>query len=203
METFIGILLKVFSMVMMCLFVLSVVLLILTVRKARKVSVLSLIITLIISLITLVIFSSLIKYAPPLWLWLLLFAIGVSIGWFWARATKVFVRDNQIMSINSVWYLVDWGAIFALNQLITIMTNRPPNIAMSLLIISTATIWGINGNVIKRYFKMKAEHQLAQVVPQQQATPHAQFRRGYCGQCGAAISNGNDAVFCGKCGVKL
>jgi len=48
-----------------------------------------------------------------------------------------------------------WGGVFAINQLITIITNRPPDIAMALLILSTATVWGTNGDIIRRYFKIR------------------------------------------------
>jgi hypothetical protein len=203
---------------MMILFIASVALLILTFRKPRKVSVLSLIITIAVSLITLVIFSSLIKYEPPPWLWLLMFAIGTAVGWFWARTTKVFVQGNQVMSRNSIWYLVVWGAIFALNQLIIIVTKRPPDIAMAMLIISSATIWGINGNVMRRYFQIKTSLKSTEALAEQpyivNASPSQasiagmaekavslQHIAGYCPQCGTAFKK--DAAFCMKCGIKL
>lgn len=141
------------------LFVASLALLVFTFRKPKKVSMLSLVITIAISLLTLVIFSVLINYDPPLWMWLLMAAIGMAVGYFWARATKVFAQDNRIMSRNSIWYLVVWGAIFTCNQLITILTNRPPDIAMALLIISTATVWGTNASIMRRYFLVRGELQ--------------------------------------------
>jgi hypothetical protein len=68
----------------------------------------------------------------------------------------VFAQGNQVMSQNSVLYLGVWGGIFALNQLITIVTNRPTDIAMALLIVSTATVWGTNADILRRYAKIKA-----------------------------------------------
>ena len=155
MGTFISTLLKIISIMMTLVFIASVLLLIFTFRKPRKVSVLSLIITIAISLLTLVIFSSLIKYEPPFWLWIVMAVIGIAVGWFWARTTRVYIKGEQVMSQNSIWYLVVWGAVFAINQLITIITNRPPDIAMALLILSTATVWGTNGDIIRRYFKIR------------------------------------------------
>jgi hypothetical protein len=144
---------------MLVIFALSVIVLILTFRKPRKVSILSIAITILVRLITLVIFSALIHYEPPLWQWLLMAITGIVMGIFWARTTRVFIGGNQVMSQNSIWYLVVWGSIFALNQLITIVTNKPPDIGMALLIISTATVWGTNIDILRRYSRVKAELQ--------------------------------------------
>jgi hypothetical protein len=220
METFIGILLKIVSIVMMILFIASVALLILTFRKPKKVSVLSLIITVAISLLTLVIFSALIKYDPPFWLWLLMAVIGIAIGYFWARTTKVFIKGNQVMNRNSIWYLVVWGGIFALNQLITIVTNRPPDIAMALLIISTATVWGTNGNIMRRYFQIRgglqpqaagqavaapAKPNLA--IRMTSAKPTAPTTKAATSKIVAKIKASKpaapDAGYCHKCGAPL
>ena len=170
METFIAILLKIVSIIMMVLFVASIALLVLTFRKPKKVSIPSLLITIGISLITLVIYSSLTKYEPPLWLWFLMAAIGIAVGWFWARSTRVYIKGEQVFSRNSIWYLVVWGAIFAINQLITILTNKPPDIAMAMLIVSTATVWGTNSNIMRRYFQMRGELQ-PQIAGQAASAP--------------------------------
>jgi hypothetical protein len=155
-ELLLSILMKTISTVMLVVFILSVVMLILTFRKPRKVSILSIAITIATSLATLAIFSTLIRYEPPAWLWLLMTAAGIATGLFWARTTNVFVQGNQVMSQNSILYLVVWGGIFTANQLIIIFTNRPPAIAMALLIVSTATVWGTNANILWRYSKVQA-----------------------------------------------
>jgi len=85
---------------------------------------------------------------------LLLAIFGSVIGWFWARTTKVYLENNEVKSRNSTWYLVVWGGVFAVNQLIIIITNRPPGIAMALLILSTFIVWGTTGNIIKRYLTL-------------------------------------------------
>jgi hypothetical protein len=157
MEIILSIFMKIVSIAMLILFILSVLVLVLTFRKPRKVSLVSIGITIVISLFTLVIFSSLIHYEPSPWLWLLMAAVGIATGMLWARTTKVFVRGNQVMCQNSILYLGVWGGIFVLNQLITIVTNRPPDIAMALLIVSTATVWGTNADIIRRYSKIKRE----------------------------------------------
>ena len=141
---------------MLVIFGLSIILLVLTFRKPKKVSLVSIMVTIFISLITLVIFSSLAHYEPAAWIWVVMIIIGAVLGFFWAKTTKLFPKDNRVMSQNSVVYLIVWGGIFALNQLITIVTNKPPDITMALLIVSTATVWGTNASVIQRYFKIKS-----------------------------------------------
>jgi len=187
MGTFIAVLLKIVSIVLMIVFIASVALLILTFRKPKKVSILSLLIAIAISLITLIIFASLTRYNPPLWLWFLMAILGIAIGWFWARTTRVYIKGDQVFSRNSIWYLVVWGGIFVLNQLIIIITNRPPDITMALLIISTAIVWGTNGNIMMRYLQARGSLQ-----PQAAAS---------CPNCGTLLKPG--ANFCMKCGRKL
>lgn len=225
METFINLLLKIASIIMLVVFGLSVVLLIVNFRKPKKVSVPSLIIAAGMSLITLVIFSLLIKYQPPLWLWLLMAVIGITVGFFWAKTTKVFIYGHQVISQNSIWYLAVWGGIFAFNQMITIITNRPPDTAMALLIVSTGTVWGTSGDIIRRYFKVKGGLQLAMAnaeqsttiptqpsgtaleAPSAKATPIKSSgatypsKGGYCPKCGVLLRPG--AAFCMKCGEKV
>jgi hypothetical protein len=220
MDIILGIILKTISIIMLIVFILSIVLLIITFRKPKKVSIPSIAITIVISLITLIVFSSLTQYAPPAWLWLFLVVIGIAIGIFWARTTRVFTKDNQVMSQNSILYLAVWGGIFAINQLITIATNRPPDVTMALLLISTGTVWGTNGAIINKYFKIKAVSQPAAnagrnaaaptvtpPIPEaKQATsqlpePARPIPAGFCPTCGSALKEG--AAFCMTCGAKL
>lgn len=161
-----SILLKVVSMIMLIIFAISILLLILTYRKPKKVSLHSLAITLGVSLLSLVIFSAIIGYSPSFWLWLLMAIAGGAIGYFWARTTKVYLEKNQVKSQNSIWYLVVWGAVFFLNQLIIITTNRPPAIAMAMLIMSTFIVWGTAGSIIQRYFRLQPA-----LAPQVAGTP--------------------------------
>jgi hypothetical protein len=207
-----AIFMKVVSVVMLIMFVASVALLIFTLRKPKIVSVLSLIIAVGVSLISLVVYSVLIRYEPPFWLWLLMLALGAGIGFFWARTTRIFTENGQVMSRNSIWYLAIWGAVFAVNQIITIVTNRPPDIAMALLLISTATVWGTNGNIFWRYYKIRSERQPQAIVavgqPESQLTLASKSASdkeaspiAACPKCGAAVTQ--KASFCMKCGGKL
>lgn len=146
---------KLVSLVMMLVFILSILMLVLTFRKPKKISLPSLAITLGVSLLSMVVFSAIIGYSTSFGVWLLMALIGGAIGYLWARTTNVYIEGDQVKSQNSIWYIVVWGAVFALNQLITITTNRPPPIAMAMLVMSTFIVWGTNGNIIKRYFNLQ------------------------------------------------
>jgi FtsH-binding integral membrane protein len=146
---------KLISMIMVLIFILSILMLVLTFRKPKKISLPSLAITLCISLLSMVVFSAIIGYSPSFVVWLLMALIGGTIGYIWAKTTNVYIESGQVKSQNSIWYLAVWGAVFALNQLITITTNRPPPIAMAMLVMSTFIVWGTNGNIIRRYFKLQ------------------------------------------------
>lgn len=194
MEVLLRLLLKTLSVITLIVFIVSVATLIVTLRKPRRVSIPSTVITVIISLMTLVAFSFLTRYRPPAWIWLLLVAAGIAIGAMWARTTRVFARGNQVMSQNSTLYLAVWGGIFAINQLVTIVTNRPPHVAMALLIVGTAIVWGTNGSIVHRYMRVKADGRSGRGAVESAAG-------ATCPRCGAASRQG--AAFCGKCGVKL
>ena len=180
---------KIISVIFLIVFVLSTALLVLTFRKPRKVSVFSLMLAMIISLVTLTVFSLLIHYRPSLLLMAAMAVAGLLIGVVWSQATRIYIENGKVMSHNSVWYLVVWGGIFALSQMIAITTNRLPSVIMALLVMSTASIIGMNGRIIGRYFTAKSRI----TVPEASS--------GQCPKCGALVANGTR--FCGQCGGKL
>jgi hypothetical protein len=180
---------KIISVIFLIVFVLSTALLVLTFRKPRKVSVFSLMLAMIISLVTLTIFSLLIHYRPSLLLIAAMAVAGLLIGVVWSQATRIYIENGKVMSHNSVWYLVVWGGIFALSQMIAITTNRLPSVIMALLVMSTASVIGMNGRIIGKYFAAKSSI----TVPEAPS--------GLCPRCGALIARENR--FCGKCGEKL
>ncbi|MHB8137323.1 MAG: zinc ribbon domain-containing protein [Smithellaceae bacterium] len=180
---------KTISIILLIVFILSVVLLILTFRKPRKVSIFALMLAIVISLITLTVFSLLTHYRPSLLLMAVMAVAGLLIGVVWSQATRVYIENGKVMSHNSVWYLVVWGGIFALTQLITIITNRLPPVIMALLVMSTASVIGMNGRIIGKYFAAKSGIGTQEVLS------------GKCPRCGALIPS--EGRFCGKCGEKL
>jgi hypothetical protein len=146
---------KLFSIIMLAIFALSVLLLILTYRKPKKLSLRSLGITLAMSMLSVVFYVSIIGYSASFGIWFFMALFGALIGYLWARTSEVYIENDQIMSRNSVWYLVVWGGVFALNQIITTLTSRPPAIAMAMLIFSTFIVWGTNGSIIRRYYRLR------------------------------------------------
>ncbi|MDD4356914.1 MAG: zinc ribbon domain-containing protein [Smithellaceae bacterium] len=180
---------KIISVIFLIVFILSTALLVLTFRKPRKVSVFSLMLAMIISLVTLTIFSLLINYRPSLLLIAAMAIAGLLIGVVWSQATRIYIENGKVMSHNSVWYLVVWGGIFVLSQIIAITTNRIPAVIMALLMMSTASVIGMNGRIIGKYFEAKS------------SITGAQAPSGQCPRCGALIASGTR--FCGKCGEKL
>jgi hypothetical protein len=163
------------------------------------------------------------NYQPSWWIWIGMIAIGAAIGIFWSRSTKVYIQDQKVMSKNSIWYLAVWGLVFVVNQVITVITNRPPDIAMALLIISTATVWGTSGAVLFRYLKIKPGLQPVRVVQNNvvssppvatsaiQSAPVVQSsetRIGkppekveLCSGCGSRLQP--DDEYCANCGIKI
>jgi len=179
---------KAISVIFLIVFVVSVALLVLTFRKPKKVSILSLLLVIVISIITLAVFSFLINYQPSFLLLALMVLAGLVIGVVWSQATHVYVENGKVMSRNSVWYLLVWGGIFALTQLVSVMTNRPPSVIMALLVMSTGSVIGMNGMIMKRYFSVKAGAQAGPTVG------------SGCPKCGAPV--GGDDAFCSRCGAR-
>lgn len=226
MEVLFSVIMKVVSVFLLVVFMLSVTLLILTFRKPRKVSIVSQLITIAISLTCLLIFSLLINYYPPVWLWLLMVMTGAGLGIVWSRSTRVFIHGQTVMSQNSIWYLVVWGGLFALNQMIIIVTNRPPAIAMAMLIMSTAVVWGTNGSIMVRYVRLRPAtgHNKGSMKAREASeggpssartastgTPdrpppglrqdRTGTRVGFCSQCGTRAEK--EDRFCRGCGTEL
>lgn len=155
MEIVASIFLKLVSIIMLILSVLSSILLILTFRKPRKVSVPAIFITAAIGLITLTVLSAVAGYAPEVWVWIIMVLAGAGAGVLQARTTRLYREEDRIMSRNSIWYIVAWAALLALNQLIIIVSNNTPAITMALLIMGTAVIWGTSGDILRCYYSMK------------------------------------------------
>ena len=211
METVLSIVIKFVSVIMLIFSILSSLLLILTFRRPRKVSVPSLFITAAIGLVTLVVLAAFAAYEPELWVWIVMGIIGAGIGILQARTTRVYLEEARVMSRNSVWYIIVWAALLALNQLIIIITNRPPDITMAMLIMGTAVIWGTSGDIIRRYFKMRPAVSPVQaggqsvsatstVEPEETQKTHIAIPPAICKKCGHKVAQGD--FFCNSCGEK-
>ncbi|MDI6741668.1 MAG: zinc ribbon domain-containing protein [Smithella sp.] len=189
MDSILPLIMKIISVVFLIIFILSVTFLIFTFRKPKKVSIFSLVIAMLISLITLTVFSLFINYRPSLLLLAAMGLAGLCIGVIWSQSTRVYVENGKVMSRNSIWYLVVWGGVFALTQLISIVTQRPPSIIMALLVMSTGSIIGMNGRIMGKFLSARS------ALDAPASTIHQ------CRHCGAGV--GHEAVFCARCGKKL
>ncbi|MBN1472169.1 MAG: zinc ribbon domain-containing protein [Syntrophaceae bacterium] len=189
MAAVIPIIMKIISIIFLIFFILSVVFLVFTFRKPKKVSMLSLILPIVISLITFAVFSFFVNYKPSIPVLVFMGSVGLCIGILWSQSTRVYIESGTVMSHNSIWYLVVWGTVFALTQLIFIVTQRPPSIIMALLIMSTASIIGMNGRIMQRYFSARSNPEMSGgSLPT-------------CSRCGASVGSGS--AFCNKCGNRL
>ena len=56
---------------------------------------------------------------------------------------------------GSSWYLAPWGALFTLNQAITIFTGRPPRVAMLMLLFATGLVVGNGTTILVRSRKLR------------------------------------------------
>lgn len=190
MAAIMPVIMKAISIIFLIVFILSVVLLILTFRKPKKVSIPSLILAMFISLISLTVFSFFVKYRPSILILIVMGLAGLLIGIIWSQSTRVYVENGKVMSRNSIWYLAVWGGVFALTQLIAIVTKRPPSIAMALLVMSTGSIIGMNSRIISKSFSARSSLG---------SPPEASFQ--HCRHCGAKIQS--ESAFCNACGKKL
>lgn len=189
MAAVIPVIMKIVSIIFLIVFILSVIFLVFTFRKPKKVSTLSLVLPVVISLITFTLYSFFMHYKPSILVLVLMGSAGLCIGILWSQSTRVYVESGTVMSRNSIWYLVVWGAVFALTQLISIVTQRPPSIIMALLIMSTASIIGMNGRIMQRYLSVRSNLGATEAfLPT-------------CSRCGATV--GSESAFCNKCGNKL
>ena len=153
------ILLKVASIGAMVLLGLSILLMVLTFRKAKKVKPLALFISMLISLTSLIIYTELLKVRLEWWMWLAALCAGALIGVGWSLTSRLIKEGGLIKTQGNVWHLVVWGGVFAMNQLIVIITGRPVNVAMVMLLASTGLVMGNSITVLTRFYRMKAPGQ--------------------------------------------
>ena len=147
--------LKYVSLVSTGLFVLSIMTMLLTFRKKKKIAPWPLVITILTSLITLWIYSLLlgVHFGGAITMATLIF--GALIGSGWALTTPVRANKGIVEREGNLWYLAVWGAIFVLNQVVIMLTGRPPQIAMLLLLLGTGTVLGNSGSLIWQYYRAR------------------------------------------------
>jgi hypothetical protein len=149
--------LRVISIGAVVLMVLSVAIMLLTFRKARKISPLMLSISVAISVLCLTIYSLILNVSMSFGLWMLALIAGGALGVAWSITNTLFNDAGTIKARGNIWYLAIWAAVFAINQLVTIVTGRPPFIAIVMLLISTGLVLGNTGGILRRYYHVREQ----------------------------------------------
>lgn len=151
----IPVLLKIASFLGLLLLLFSVLVMLLTFRKAKKVSPLSLVISMFFSLLSLIIYTELLQVRLSILWWIAGLGAGSLIGIGWSLTSRLFVEQGIIKTQGNIGYLVVWGLVFGLNQLITIITGRPIQIALLLLLSSTGLVLGNSSTILTRFYQMR------------------------------------------------
>ncbi|MBA4394274.1 MAG: hypothetical protein C0407_12055 [Desulfobacca sp.] len=151
----IAILLKIASVLGLILLLFSVLIMLLTFRKAKKVSPLGLIISMFFSLLSLIIYTELLHVRLSFLWWIAGLGAGGLIGIGWSLTSRLFVEQGLVKTQGNIGYLIVWGLVFGLNQLITIITGRPIQIAMLLLLSSTGLVLGNSSTILARFYHLR------------------------------------------------
>jgi hypothetical protein len=146
---------RVISIGAVVLMILSVAIMLLTFRKARKISPLMLSISVAISVLCLTVYSLILNVSMSIGLWLLALIAGGALGFAWSITNTLFNDAGTIKARGNIWYLAIWAGVFAINQLVTIITGRPPFIAIVMLLISTGLVLGNTGGILRRYYRVR------------------------------------------------
>jgi len=146
---------KVASLFGIFLLLFSVAIMLLTFRKAKKISPISLSIAIVTSLVCLVIYSYLLNVKISAGILVFTMLCGGMIGVGWSLASSLFLEKGIVKYKGNVWHLAVWGMVFILNQLVTIITGRPPQIAILMLIASTGLVMGNSGSTLARFYHVR------------------------------------------------
>ena len=146
---------KVASLFGIFLLLFSVAIMLLTFRKAKKVSPISLSIAIVTSLVCLVIYSYLLNVKISAGILMFTMLCGGMIGVGWSLASTISLEKGIVKYKGNIWHLAVWGMVFILNQLVTIITGRPPQIAILMLIASTGLVMGNSGSTLARFYHVR------------------------------------------------
>ncbi len=182
-----------------CLFA-SVILMarmIYTYRRIRPVSKKSCIIGIIFPILILGVYSFFIGSGLPLELLVFLFLVGLYLGFWRGRKTKLWMDSNGPRVQYTVWFIVIWGISYTLMQaLMSAGHLMSITIGIGAMCFSTAVAIGSQGNVFVRLRKMTAMQQPVPARVSRQART-----RLFCSGCGSEIVSGDR--FCRNCRASL
>lgn len=129
------------------MFVVGVLVTLLTFRKAKRVSVASLAISMVVPVVTFFLYTFFLGVHLSGGLLVIGFLAGALLGGLWAATNKVYVEQGAARSQASPWYLLVWGGMVVLNQLVALTTNRAPVAMIALMLIGTGLAFA-NGGVL-------------------------------------------------------
>ncbi len=148
---------RVVSLLGIALTIGSILVMLLTYRKSREIKPMAMYVSVGMSVTCLLVYSLFLKAGFGALIWLAGLLVGAGIGVGWSRVTPLFREGAAIKRAGNIWYLAVWGALFALNQCLTLVTGRSPAVSMILLIFGTGLVIGNSGAYVVGYYKMKAE----------------------------------------------
>ena len=131
--------------------VFSVFLMVKSIGRRRKIGQRGLLIQLGLSPTFLIVYALLLglgvamKWAIPLIL------LGLGLGLFWGQGTRLDVRGGETYGTRSIWYLVAWGASFAITQFLVLFASEGAAAGgLAVMVFSTSAAVGMNGLLLLR-----------------------------------------------------
>ena len=131
----------------------SVYMMVRSVGHARRITRKSLFLQLGISPVFLIVYSLLLgvgisfKWAVPLVI------LGLGVGGFSGMSTSLTLRGSQVMGTRSTWYIILWGASFALTQALALFaTEGAAAGGLATMAFSMGTAVGMNGGLLLRHY---------------------------------------------------
>ena len=149
---FLTVILRIVGFLSIPLVLFSAYMMVRSVGRARRISRRSLFLQLGFSPVFLIGYSLLLgisiafKWAVPLVI------LGLGVGGFWGLSTRLTLRGQQVVGTRSTWYIVLWGASFALTQILALFaTEGAAAGGLATMVFSTGITLGMNGGLLLRH----------------------------------------------------
>ena len=133
----------------------SVYMMVRSIGRARRITRKSLYIQLGMSPVFLIVYSLLLgvsiafKWAIPL------VVLGLGVGGFWGLSTALTLRGRQVMGTRSTWYIILWGASFALTQTLALFASEGATAGgLATMCFSMGTAVGMNVSLLLRHHQL-------------------------------------------------
>jgi|GEM_PF-5398288 len=118
------------------------------------------------SVVVLVVYVAILGVTPVGWLSALLFALGLAVGYLTSRSVGLELRDGDVLSRRSTWYLILWVATIAITQFLALFSSwGAVAFGVATVYFSTAVVVGRNGTLlVRRAGLLRGEGQSAPVL---------------------------------------